>query len=92
MRRYLILDECLFSECIPGIHGIKRYVDLYRLPDLWIRPSYGGKGRKVTGVLECHQNGFRYSLQRNTEQVSRHGNTFQTVPHVPPGPSFDLTL
>jgi len=41
---------------------------VYRLPDLWIRPSMQtGKGRKITGTLECHQNGFRYVLQRNNE-------------------------
>eukprot|EP00193_Tetraselmis_chui_P009333 CAMPEP_0177759208 /NCGR_PEP_ID=MMETSP0491_2-20121128/4609_1 /TAXON_ID=63592 /ORGANISM="Tetraselmis chuii, Strain PLY429" /LENGTH=316 /DNA_ID=CAMNT_0019275021 /DNA_START=1 /DNA_END=949 /DNA_ORIENTATION=+ len=41
---------------------------VYRLPDLWIRPSMQtGKGRKMTGTLECHQNGFRYVLQRNNE-------------------------
>lgn len=43
---------------------------VYRLPDLWIRPSMQtGKGRKITGTLECHQNGFRYVLQRNNELV-----------------------
>uniref|UniRef100_A0A061QN78 FACT complex subunit n=1 Tax=Tetraselmis sp. GSL018 TaxID=582737 RepID=A0A061QN78_9CHLO len=42
---------------------------VYRLPDLWIRPSFGGKGRKVTGTLECHQNGFRYTMQRTQESV-----------------------
>lgn len=34
---------------------------MYTLPDVWIRPNFGGKGRKVTGQLEAHQNGFRYS-------------------------------
>src|SRR5947209_3447585 len=33
----------------------------YILPDVWIRPAFGGKGRKVTGQLEAHANGFRYS-------------------------------
>lgn len=32
----------------------------YVLPDVWIRPPFGGKGRKVTGTLESHANGFRY--------------------------------
>ncbi|CAD7701780.1 unnamed protein product [Ostreobium quekettii] len=32
-----------------------------RLSDLWIRPNFGGRGRKATGTLEAHQNGFRYS-------------------------------
>jgi nucleosome binding factor SPN SPT16 subunit len=33
---------------------------VFRLADLWVRPSLGGKGRKVPGTLEAHQNGFRY--------------------------------
>lgn len=32
----------------------------YLLPDVWIRPPLGGKGRKMTGQLEAHANGFRY--------------------------------
>ncbi len=31
------------------------------LPDVWIRPPLGGKGRKMTGQLEAHANGFRYT-------------------------------
>ena len=38
-----------------------------RLPDLWIRPSFGGKGRKLTGSLEAHTNGFRYSTPKVRE-------------------------
>ena len=34
-------------------------LQVYKLPDLWIRPSFGGKGRKVPGALEAHANGFR---------------------------------
>lgn len=34
---------------------------MYTLPDVWIRPTFGGKGRKITGQLEAHSNGFRYS-------------------------------
>jgi len=30
------------------------------LPEVWVRPPFGGKGRKVTGSLESHANGFRY--------------------------------
>ncbi|KAF3327038.1 FACT complex subunit SPT16-like protein [Carex littledalei] len=40
-----------------------------RLPDLWIRPSFGGRGRKLTGSLEAHINGFRYSTARPDERV-----------------------
>jgi hypothetical protein len=32
---------------------------VFRLPDLWVRPGLGGKGRKMPGTLEAHQNGFR---------------------------------
>jgi nucleosome binding factor SPN SPT16 subunit len=34
---------------------------VYSLPDVWIRPAFGGKGRKVAGTLEAHANGFRYT-------------------------------
>eukprot|EP01018_Ginkgo_biloba_P035545 Gb_23782 [translate_table: standard] len=40
-----------------------------RLSDLWIRPSFGGRGRKMTGTLEGHWNGFRYSTMRQEERV-----------------------
>ncbi|XP_077211758.1 FACT complex subunit SPT16-like [Tasmannia lanceolata] len=40
-----------------------------RLTDLWIRPPFGGRGRKLTGTLEAHTNGFRYSTSRPDERV-----------------------
>ncbi|KAL6005554.1 FACT complex subunit spt16 [Asimina triloba] len=40
-----------------------------RLPDLWIRPLFGGRGRKLPGALEAHVNGFRYSTSRPDEIV-----------------------
>lgn len=40
-----------------------------RLPDLWIRPPFGGRGRKLSGSLEAHSNGFRYSTSRPDERV-----------------------
>ncbi|XP_042483515.1 FACT complex subunit SPT16-like [Macadamia integrifolia] len=40
-----------------------------RLPDLWIRPPFGGRGRKISGTLEAHVNGFRYSTSRQNERV-----------------------
>ncbi|XP_052192942.1 FACT complex subunit SPT16-like [Diospyros lotus] len=40
-----------------------------RLSDLWIRPVFGGRGRKLTGSLEAHTNGFRYSTSRPDERV-----------------------
>lgn len=39
------------------------------LPDLWIRPPFGGKGRKVPGTLEAHSNGFKYATHRQGESV-----------------------
>ncbi|PIA25218.1 hypothetical protein AQUCO_12200003v1 [Aquilegia coerulea] len=30
-----------------------------RLPDLWIRPSFGGRGRKLSGTLEAHHAFFQ---------------------------------
>ncbi len=35
---------------------------MFKLPDLWIRPTFGGKGRKVPGSLEAHANGFRCGI------------------------------
>ncbi|KAK9143266.1 hypothetical protein Syun_012666 [Stephania yunnanensis] len=40
-----------------------------RLLDLWVRPQLGGRGRKMTGSLEAHVNGFRYSTSRPDERV-----------------------
>lgn len=41
----------------------------FRLSDLWIRPSFGGRGRKLTGTLEAHFNGFRYQTAKSDERV-----------------------
>ncbi|KAK4427570.1 FACT complex subunit SPT16 [Sesamum alatum] len=40
-----------------------------RLSDLWIRPVFGGRGRKLSGTLEAHTNGFRYATSRQDERV-----------------------
>nr|KYP65561.1 FACT complex subunit SPT16 [Cajanus cajan] len=40
-----------------------------RLSNLWIRPVFGGRGRKIPGTLEAHANGFRYSTTRQDERV-----------------------
>ncbi|KAK6161820.1 hypothetical protein DH2020_005201 [Rehmannia glutinosa] len=40
-----------------------------RLSDLWIRPVFGGRGRKLSGTLEAHTNGFRYATSRPDERV-----------------------
>ncbi|KAK8968380.1 FACT complex subunit SPT16 [Platanthera guangdongensis] len=40
-----------------------------RLMDLSIRPAFPGRGRKLTGTLEAHINGFRYSTSKIDERV-----------------------
>eukprot|EP00271_Cylindrocystis_brebissonii_P005149 TRINITY_DN17096_c0_g1_i1.p1 TRINITY_DN17096_c0_g1~~TRINITY_DN17096_c0_g1_i1.p1 ORF type:complete len:1151 (-),score=279.83 TRINITY_DN17096_c0_g1_i1:406-3858(-) len=40
-----------------------------RLGELWIRPNFGGRGRKLTGTLEAHFNGFRYQTMKQEERV-----------------------
>ncbi|XP_057531965.1 FACT complex subunit SPT16 [Amaranthus tricolor] len=40
-----------------------------RLTDLWVRPVFGGRGRKLPGTLEAHVNGFRFSTSRPDERV-----------------------
>uniref|UniRef100_A0A0D3FU76 FACT complex subunit n=1 Tax=Oryza barthii TaxID=65489 RepID=A0A0D3FU76_9ORYZ len=40
-----------------------------RLSDVWIRSAFGRRGRKLTGTLESHVNGFRYSTSRADERV-----------------------
>ncbi|XP_062225355.1 FACT complex subunit SPT16-like [Phragmites australis] len=42
---------------------------MMRLSDVWIRPAFGGRGRKLTGSLEAHFNGLRYSTSRADERV-----------------------
>lgn len=40
-----------------------------RLSDLWIRPVFGGRTRKLSGTLEAHVNGFRYSTPNPDQRV-----------------------
>ncbi|XP_050231916.1 FACT complex subunit SPT16 [Mercurialis annua] len=40
-----------------------------KLHDLWIRPVFGGRGRKLPGMLETHQNGFLFTTSRKDEQA-----------------------
>ncbi|KAL8506987.1 hypothetical protein ACS0TY_017753 [Phlomoides rotata] len=40
-----------------------------RLHDLWIRPGFGGRARKLSGSLEAHMNGFRYSTSKADQRV-----------------------
>ena len=56
MTRWCSSYPGLLAELVLSLQG-----RMYTLPDVWIRPNFGGKGRKVTGQLEAHTNGFRYS-------------------------------
>ena len=42
---------------------------VHRLADVWVRPAFGGRGRKLSGTLECHANGFRYSTPKSEERL-----------------------
>ena len=42
---------------------------VHRLQDVWLRPTFGGRGRKQSGTLELHANGFRYSTSKADERV-----------------------
>ena len=48
----------------PRIRTVMWQGRMFTLPDVWIRPNFGGKGRKMTGQLEAHANGFRYSTPK----------------------------
>ena len=37
------------------------------LSDIWIRPTFGGRGKKLTGALEAHTNGFRYHAPKGEQ-------------------------
>jgi len=53
----LRVGACGCLQCLPVFcRGPQR---VFRLPDLWVRPGLGGKGRKMPGALEAHHNGFR---------------------------------
>jgi nucleosome binding factor SPN SPT16 subunit len=40
---------------------------VFALPEVWVRPVLGGKGRKMAGSLEAHANGFRYTTPKGEE-------------------------
>ena len=50
---------------VPAVTHVQGRV--YALNDVWIRPPFGGKGRKMTGQLEAHANGFRYSSPKGEQ-------------------------
>lgn len=52
---------------------------VHRLADVWVRPAFGGRGRKQPGTLECHANGFRYSTPRSEDRLDI---TFSNIKHA----------
>lgn len=44
-------------------------VNLIRLTNVFIEPSFGGYWKKLSGILEAHINGFRYSTSKPGECV-----------------------
>ena len=44
------------------------------LSDVWIRPTLGGRGKKLTGSLEAHTNGFRYHSPKGERLDVMYGN------------------
>ena len=50
---------------MPAVHrALAAQGRMITLTDVWIRPGFGGKGRKMTGQLEAHSNGFRYTTPK----------------------------
>lgn len=60
-------DAPLVSSLPPYTHTHNPQGRVYALPDVWVRPAFAGKGRKVTGTLEAHGNGFRYTSPKGDE-------------------------
>ncbi|XP_071723196.1 FACT complex subunit SPT16-like [Rutidosis leptorrhynchoides] len=74
LRRHVMARESERAERATLVSQEKLLVAVNRfkpikLLDLWIRPVFGGRGRKLPGTLEAHTNGFRYSTSRNDERV-----------------------
>ncbi len=53
--------KALSARCESSMALVLEQGRVYVLPDVWIRPPFGGRGRKMTGQLEAHANGFRYT-------------------------------
>ncbi|KAI3902676.1 hypothetical protein MKW92_050917 [Papaver armeniacum] len=80
----IIFDEVSFhskdprhiSDVVNMIKTLRRQVVSWeksfrpmRLPDLWIRPPFEGRGRKLSGTLEAHVSGVRYSTSKPDKRV-----------------------
>ena len=50
-----------------------------RLADMWIGPTFGGRGRKMTGTLESHHTRFWYSTMRVDERADI---MYQNIKHA----------
>ncbi|KAH8507087.1 hypothetical protein H0E87_009552 [Populus deltoides] len=55
-------DSRHISEVVQQIKTLRRQI-------YGFGPPFGGRGRKLTGSLEAHANGFRYSTSRPDERV-----------------------
>ncbi|KAM1160128.1 hypothetical protein ACFX19_033782 [Malus domestica] len=74
LRRQVVSRESLIAEKATLVTQEKLQIagnrfKPIRLSDLWIRPVFGGRGRKIPGTLEAHANGFRYSTTRQEERL-----------------------
>uniref|UniRef100_A0ACD5VAV6 Uncharacterized protein n=1 Tax=Avena sativa TaxID=4498 RepID=A0ACD5VAV6_AVESA len=58
-RRASLVSQERLQLC----NGMRR--DRIQFPDLWIRPTFAGHGRKVPGTLVAHVNGFQYSASKS---------------------------
>jgi len=72
LRRHVLSRESMKSERVIPASQEKLQLSKPKtisLSDLLIRPSFGGRGRKMTGTLEGHLIGFHYSTMKQEERV-----------------------
>ena len=58
---------CSIEDAVKVSYWMAAQGRVYALNDVWIRLPFGGKGRKMTGQLEAHANGFRYSSPKGEQ-------------------------
>ncbi|XP_071714293.1 FACT complex subunit SPT16-like isoform X2 [Rutidosis leptorrhynchoides] len=66
-RASLVTQEKL--RVLAAGNNNNKFIKPMRLTDVWIRPPFAGRGRKLPGTIEAHDNGFRYGTSRNDERV-----------------------
>lgn len=72
LRGHVASRESMKSERVIPVSEEKKQLSKtkpIRLSDILIRPSFGGRGRKMTGTLEGHWIGFHYSTTKQEERV-----------------------